>query len=146
MFNKGWNDYIPMNDSFFNIYTSNKNISKYRDVIKRIDGVDYIGDGKILTKYNIKGAAIPVTTLSTGAKTFLNVALNKNKIFLLNECGENALSEILKLEDGQGYLTCYLPFTASNISVEVIIKNQRIIFTDGSELNNFLYDILEGEC
>lgn len=146
IYNKVLENYVPINDSFFNIYTSNYDLSALSKSILKIDGVKYIGNGKILTKYNILDVAIPVTMLSTGCKTFLNVATNTDKVFFLDECGENALSEILELSEGQGYLTVYMPFNIFKINVQVIIENEKnIVFTDGLKLSKFLYDFFNEE-
>jgi len=48
-----------------------------------------------------KGAGyLPISCLSTGAKTVLSVLYNPDKCFSLDECGENAIRELFLVTEG----------------------------------------------
>lgn len=144
-FNKG--EYIIYNDSFFNTVTCNIDLSLYAPMIKTVDNVNYSRGNRVRAKYGIVNVMLPITFLSTGCKTILNIMTNPNKIFALCECGTRVLNEIIRLEQGQGYLTAYANFHGKNIKVRVIDvdgKYQPQIFTTGVSLSAFLQDYMEG--
>lgn len=122
-------------------------MSSYASVIKSIDSVEFSEGNKVKAKYGIENIMLPITFLSTGCKTILNIMTNPNKIFALCECGTKVLDEIIRLEQGQGYLTSYANFHGKDIKVGVIDvdgKYQPQIFTTGVSLSAFLKDYMEG--
>lgn len=90
------NNYIGMNDLYFNLNTSN---SEFTDedisIIKKIDNAVLRPGMRIETEYGLG----TIRDLSSGCKTVLNALKNKDKIVCADECGSNAL-EILFTLDG----------------------------------------------
>lgn len=87
--------FVLNNDAYFNIITSTLPLDEAdRKLIKRIDNAIVIDNVKIQSNYGIGN----ITDLSTGCKTVLNIKKNPDKIFCIDECGPNALTEIFKLD------------------------------------------------
>lgn len=95
------NDFILLNDQYFNLYTSNKAMGeKEKEAIWEIDRAKVTEDNHIETKY---GVGI-LRNLSSGCKTYLNAVMNPDKIVSVTECGANVLSRLFKLDDIRLYM------------------------------------------
>lgn len=91
-----------------------------KGLIKRIDGSTLMPDNSIpsiLTKFNNR---LDITYLSTGCKTAINVHLMSEVCFSLNECGNNAIIEILRFNSGTVYLD-YEPFSWDDFMVDCLL-------------------------
>lgn len=96
------------NDSWFNAYYMNKMpvTDAVKHMIQTIDGVQYAGGYNILSKYDEnRQQIISMMNLSTGCKTVINCMTFPEVIFSMDECGENALSELLKIPNGKLYFS-----------------------------------------
>ena len=89
------------NDRYFNRHWREYDFSNALNntLIKLIDNTKIVNTGWIESKF-IPGMAVDIRNLSTGCKTALNIVNNPDKIFLLSECGDNALEEVLKFKQG----------------------------------------------
>ena len=98
-----YKDIVATNDIFFNKVTSSKLDERAKEIIASIDKT------KMVDKYAIKsrfdGKELNIDKLSTGCKTALNIMYNKEKVFDVSECGENALKLIYNLHEGNIYCT-----------------------------------------
>lgn len=92
---------VSINDVFFNINTSGVLDLKANKIIEKIDGAKLIDKFKIIS--SLDQNTINADKLSTGCKTALNVLYYPEMIFDLRECGDNALSVIYSLSQGQVY-------------------------------------------
>ena len=131
------------NDMWFNSHYVNGNIKITPQIVKLImdiDGAKYVGDHRIIGRFN--SAAIPITEISTGCKTAINILTFKNEIFYLGECGANALGEICKLKDGNGYINYYCAPKDMKNKVEIVDYNDnKIIVRDEYEMTGILEKI-----
>ena len=142
------------NDAFFDCYCWQlKDTNEVHDVIKAIDkkrcfagrlvaGVDEepieLDGEKVLL-------ALPVTFLSTGCKTVLNVIMFPETIFSVAECGENALREILKLKEGNIYLPYGRYVGTFDNSIEVIMGSKHHVVTTSRQLLSLLRKYFDSE-
>ena len=130
------------NDDFFDLHINKVKLNnQHAKIIKTIDFSDLdIENRRIIPRYN-KKIYVPLTELSTGCKTVLNILNFPNICFYVNECGKNALTEILKLREGKIYMREFC--TADNFQndIKVIYNNQSTIVHNSIELNDLLYKI-----
>lgn len=127
---------IILNDYWFNDPYNMKSIDfndkNVQNLIKMIDGVDYIGKYKFRSKFT--GTEVFVNQLSTGCKTAINIYSFPNEIFSVIECGGNALTEILKMKDGQILIENAAKPSKVNNEYNVIIDGRSEIFKDSITL------------
>ncbi len=64
-------------------------------MIEKIEGGKYLGNDQFASKFESK-IPISIKHLSTGCKTLLNCMAYPDIAFFAEECGKNALTEILK--------------------------------------------------
>ncbi len=89
------NDYILLNDQYFNLHTSNLPMGEAeKEAIWEIDHAKLTADNRIETKYGIG----ILRNLSSGCKSYLNVLLNPDKVVSVMECGANVLSKLFQLD------------------------------------------------
>lgn len=94
-------DWILMNDWYFNLYTGNQPFSKEeKEVIAQIDGAKVREDLRIETEYGIG----TIRNLSSGCKTYLNIVKNPQKVVCADECGKNVLDIIFQLDEIKIYM------------------------------------------
>ena len=140
-------NYVRYNDIFFdNMIDENKlkidsNIKK---VIKLIDGVDCIDDYKIVSKYQ-NGIAISIKALSSGCKTALNIANCSNKIFTLDECGDNALQVIFNFKRGKASLSHFIVPRNFKNDIKVHVGQKEYTTQNEDELLDVLYNYFNKE-
>jgi len=140
---------ILLNDVFFdyNLCESDNNYvdETMKRIIKSIDKVECVGNKSIYSKFMHDGknkVAISMTELSTGCKTVLNVYKNKDKCFYVGECGENALIELLNLDEGNAFID-YFFFVVSILKkpVKLIYNNNAVIVNNRKMLLSKLYEV-----
>jgi hypothetical protein len=91
--------YIKCNDAFFDEDGIIGDNLFCKDIIKDIDGAEYIDNYTFKGRFD-KFGNLDKIHLSTGAKTALNIYQNPNICFDVCECGNNALCKILKIKEG----------------------------------------------
>lgn len=80
---KDSNDWILQNDLYFNLNTSNEEMSqKEVDLIRQIDGAKLTQDKHIETEYGLG----TIRNLSSGCKTLLNIVRHSDKVVNVEEC------------------------------------------------------------
>ena len=92
---------IEWNDYYFNKITSGHVDGKAEVIINKIDGAVLQGKYKIISYLN--GTTLDIDKLSSGCKTALNILYFPNKVFGIQECGDNALDVIYAFEQGNVY-------------------------------------------
>ena len=103
---------IVSNDKEFELNTAykilNSKDSKYRDYISKIENVrfDSLDNGYIIS--SITNESVPITDISTGCKTIINILVNPDKIVFAIECGKNYSDYIYAIKDGKIYLPYFL--------------------------------------
>ena len=94
-------DYILMNDWYFNLYTANQPLTEEdKNVIKQIDNAKVLENMRIETEYGIG----TIRNLSSGCKTYLNIVKNPSKVVCADECGKNVLDILFQLDDIKIYM------------------------------------------
>lgn len=122
---------IKYNDAWFqeNIEKIDFNNPNIIGAMQRIDGARYNGNFGATTQFS-PNAAVSILEISTGCKTTINVCQFTNEIFTVAECGENALEEIFKLDNGSIYVAyqAVMPkFDSGKVIKLVIDGNSRTI-------------------
>ena len=96
------NDWILQNDLYFNLNTSNEEMSqKEVDLIRQIDGAKLTPDKHIETKYGLG----TIRNLSSGCKTLLNIVKHSDKVVNVEECGPNVLKIIFTMDNIKIYMS-----------------------------------------
>ena len=95
-------DWIIFNDAFFNLYTSNEDLTE-KDIqyVQLIDNAKVTADNHIESKYGIG----TIRNLSSGCKTLLNLLHHPEKVICVENCGPNVLKEIFQMEDIMIYMS-----------------------------------------
>ena len=129
---------VALNDAWFNNHLQEIRFNKTEQkIIKSIDGVEYVDNGKFKSKFN-SGTLIDASELSTGCKTALNIYTFKDKIFNLAECGDNALQVILYMKQGKCYTDFkFIPDDFKN-TIEVMYKGGKTVIKDNFELDDIM--------
>ena len=95
-------NWIIKNDLFFNLYTSNEEMSQREiDIIRKIDNAVLRADNRIETIY---GVGI-LRNLSTGCKTLLNIIKHPDKVVCIEECGPNVLEVVFRMNGIKIYMS-----------------------------------------
>lgn len=130
------------NDAYFDRYIDhidfeNKDI---QHIIKYIDGVQFVGDMRIASKFE-PDTHISVRELSSGCKTAINIASFENEVFSVAECGDNALQLIFNFKSGKIYVPYFIIPRAFHNSIEVNTKNGKDIVKNNKELENIFNSV-----
>ena len=89
-------DWIIKNDLFFNLNTSNEEMSDNEvALIKQVDDAKLTPDKHIETKYGLG----TIRNLSSGCKTLLNIVKHPEKVVCVEECGPNVLKVIFSMDN-----------------------------------------------
>ena len=89
-------DWILQNDLYFNLNTSNEEMSqKEIDLIQQVDNAKLTPDKHIETKYGLG----TIRNLSSGCKTLLNIVKHPDKVVCVEECGPNVLKIIFAMNN-----------------------------------------------
>ena len=95
-------DWILQNDLYFNLNTSNEEMSqKEIDLIQQVDNAKLTPDKHIETKYGLG----TVRNLSSGCKTLLNIVKHPDKVVCVEECGPNVLKIIFAMNKIRIYMS-----------------------------------------
>lgn len=95
-------DWILKNDLFFNLNTSNEEMSqKEEKLIWQVDEAKLTPDKHIETKYGLG----TIRNLSSGCKTLLNIVKHPDKVVCVEECGPNVLKIIFKMDNIKIYMS-----------------------------------------
>lgn len=132
--------YCKFNDAWFDKYTDSIDFEQQliQNIIKSIDHVTYIGNYRILSKFE-KNLAIGVKELSTGCKTAINICSFPDKIFSVAECGDNALQTIFSCASGNIHMTAFVIPRQFHNQIEVNINNEKHMIQDNTQLESILY-------
>ena len=96
------NDWILQNDLYFNLNTSNEEMSqKEVDLIRQIDGAKLTPDKHIETKYGLG----TIRNLSSGCKALLNIVKHSDKVVNVEECGPNVHKIIFTMDNIKIYMS-----------------------------------------
>ena len=99
---KNSKDWILQNDLYFNLHTSNEEMSQYEiDLIKQVDEAKVTADKHIETKYGLG----TIRNLSSGCKTLLNIVKHPDKVVCVEECGPNVLKIIFTMDNIKIYMS-----------------------------------------
>ncbi len=116
---KNSKDWILKNDLYFNLNTSNEEMSKEEiDLIREMDNAVLTPDKHIETKYGLG----TIRNLSSGCKTLLNIVKHPEKVVCVEECGPNILKKIFEMDNIKIYM--------SRPSFVEIPKDVRLRFND----------------
>lgn len=95
-------DWILQNDLYFNLNTSNEEMSeKEINLIWQVDEAKLTSDKHIETKYGLG----TIRNLSSGCKTLLNIVKHPDKVVCVEECGPNVLKLIFEMDDIKIYMS-----------------------------------------
>ena len=95
-------DWILQNDLYFNLNTSNEEMSqKEIDLIQQVDNAKLTPDKHIETKYGLG----TVRNLSSGCKTLLNIVKHPDKVVCVEECGPIVLKIIFAMNNIRIYMS-----------------------------------------
>ena len=95
-------DWILQNDLYFNLNTSNEEMSqKEIDLIQQVDNAKLTPDKHIETKYGLG----TIRNLSSGCKTLLNIVKHPDKVVCVEECGPNVLKIIFAMNKIRIYMS-----------------------------------------
>lgn len=95
-------DWIIKNDLFFNLNTSNEEMSDNEvALIKQVDDAKLTPDKHIETKYGLG----TIRNLSSGCKTLLNIVKHPEKVVCVEECGPNVLKVIFSMDNIKIYMS-----------------------------------------
>lgn len=116
---KNSKDWILKNDLYFNLNTSNEEMSKEEiELIREVDDAILTPDKHIETKYGLG----TIRNLSSGCKTLLNLVKHPEKVVCVEECGPNVLKKIFEMDNIKIYM--------SRPSFMEIPKDARLRFND----------------
>lgn len=95
-------DWIIKNDLFFNLNTSNEEMTdKEIALIQQVDNAKLTSDKHIETKYGLG----TIRNLSSGCKTLLNIVKHPEKVVCVEECGPNVLKVIFTMDHIKIYMS-----------------------------------------
>lgn len=95
-------DWILQNDLYFNLNTSNEEMSQREiDLIQQVDDAKLTPDKHIETKYGLG----TIRNLSSGCKTLLNIVKHPDKVVCVEECGPNVLKIIFTMNNIRIYMS-----------------------------------------
>lgn len=131
--NKEGKKLIRVNDLFFNMETNLEDSEIVRRILKTIDKAEYNSDLTFIGRTKSLGA-LNKNMLSTGTKTLLNILKHPDKCFDVCECGNNALSLLPLIKEGNVYWECPAVSYSGNGECD--------IYYNGKHFNDF-YSFLE---
>ena len=95
-------DWILQNDLFFNLNTSNEEMSQNEiNLIKQVDAATLTPDKHIETRYGLG----TIRNLSSGCKTLLNIIKHPDKVVCVEDCGSNVLKIIFTMDNIKIYMS-----------------------------------------
>lgn len=127
---------VTVNDVFFNKYTANILDDAASDIIMKIDNSVMVDSLRIRSRFD--DSTLNIDKLSTGCKTALNVMYNKDKVFDIKECGDNALDVIYHMDEGNIY--CEYPLISFEMDKVIAIGKTELVISDYDELKEWWQD------
>lgn len=132
------NKYCQYNDAWFDKYIDKIEVNDtMQKIIKKIDNVKYAGNKRIISKFE-PDLAISMKELSTGCKTAINIAVFKDTIFSVAECGDNALQVIFNFKHGNIYIPSFIIPRPFKNAIEVNINEEVSQISNNEQLENIL--------
>lgn len=99
---KASSDWILKNDLYFNLNTSNEEMTEAdKNLILQADNAILTSDKHIETKYGLG----TIRNLSSGCKTLLNIKKHPDKVVCVEECGPNVLKMIFQMDNIKIYMS-----------------------------------------
>lgn len=112
---------LDFNDDFFDINKGKLSVDKIiANLAYKIDGAKFVSNTEIKTRF---GKILDTSYLSTGCKTAINVYLHPEMIINTVECGNNAMQEILKLENGKILNELGFSWSNDNCKVNILLHD-----------------------
>lgn len=141
---KNKNKYCEYNDAWFDKYIEEVEVNDaIRKIIKAIDNVNYAGNKRVISKYE-PDVAISMKELSTGCKTAVNIAMFRNMIFSVAECGDNALQVIFNFKQGSIYIPSFIIPRAFKNNIDININGKICKVADNEQLETVLNSYFNG--
>lgn len=130
--------YERLNDVFFNNNVLLRDTPDIRNIIEKIDKGSYYSDKSFIDR---AGGLLPISYLSTGSKTAINILSFPDICFDIVECNYNVIPTILKFKEG----CIYFDYPAAlleddDYSCDIIWKGRHY-----TSLMNFLQDSRSGD-
>lgn len=95
-------DWIIQNDLYFNLNTSNEEMTENeKKLILQVDEAKLTSDKHIETRYGLG----TIRNLSSGCKTLLNIVKHPDKVVCVEECGPNVLKIIFAMDNIKIYMS-----------------------------------------
>lgn len=110
---------VTDNRKFFVDVTIDKLDNRVDNLLRNTDKAKYKDDIMFTDRF---GYNVPWRCLSTGGMTILNIFYNPDKIFRTDECGLNAVEDILLLNQGSVYDMGFLSSLSEN-DVDIYVHN-----------------------
>lgn len=107
-----------------------------KHLMKAIDGSEYTSGYTMKTR---EGRTLDMTYLSTGCKTAINVYTRTDCIVLAQECGDNALIEILQLHQGNVIMLRkpWVDIDGFDTDCELIVDEEHYICKDFDDCDRY---------
>ena len=116
-------DWILQNDLYFNLNTSNEEMSKYEiNLIHQVDEAKLTPDKHIETKYGLG----TIRNLSSGCKTLLNIVKHPEMVVCVEECGPNVLKMIFEMDNIKIYMS-RPSFVEIPAEIEICFNDKEIV-------------------
>lgn len=132
-------DWILQNDLYFNLNTSNEEMSSNEiNLIQQVDEANLTPDKHIETKYGLG----TIRNLSSGCKTLLNIVKHPDKVVNVEECGPNVLKIIFTIdikEDDKYYIA--FDYVVDNQDIRNKYRMLKLI-TDKAEGKIIILDMI----
>ena len=129
-------DIIDYNDKFFDGTTlKDDKLSKY--IMNKIDKAQYSSEHTFIGRDETLGK-LNKNHLSTGCKTLLNIVGNPDKCFDIVECGQNALSLLHLIKNGNVLWRNPILHFVGNAECDILIDDKH--FTDFRSFLKYIMD------
>jgi len=129
-------DLVDYNDIFFD-GTELKGTDMVRCILKEIDKAEYASEDTFIGRDRTLGK-INKQHLSTGCKTLLNVVQNPDKCFDVIECGQNVLSLLHYIKEGNILWKNPILHFVGDAECDIEIDDKR--FTDFRKFLSYIMD------
>lgn len=115
-------DYVWYNDNFFdNRILYDDEVTKY--ILDKVEEAQFNNSRSFIGR-NKGSGPINKENLSTGSKTFINIAHNPNICFDVFECGENVLALLPIIKEGHILWRYPCVFSWSDIECDIVLYDE----------------------
>lgn len=139
-------DWILQNDLYFNLNTSNEEMSQYEiNLIRQVDEAKLTPDKHIETKYGLG----TIRNLSSGCKTLLNIVKHPDKVVNVEECGPNVLKIIFTMDNIKIYMSRPTLFDIPDASLQwdgLVEAVENSVKTHGISCSQLCLEITEQDA